>query len=532
MKNVITVLATFLCFISIAQEHYWVEFNSNNTTQYTDSLLKKGITIRNTSTWLHAVSIDTDKNSALALKAENYVKDVFPVLKFKTTQNASNSIQEVDSYWDYITPMNPTIFDSLGLNGKGVKVGIIDAGFTNANEKQNLDHIFEDGRVIGYKDFINPNRDNFYKAQTKGDFHGEKVFEYLAGYNFKDKQKIGLANGAQFYLARTENGDIEHLVEEDDWVKAIEWMHNNGVQLINTSLGYSEFDNPEENHEWSDMNGRTTMITKCAEKAVSEYGMIVVVSAGNSGAAKWQHITAPADARSVLTIGATTKEAKAKIYYSSTGMKFVSYIKPDVSTYSDRGTSYSSPAVCGFVACLMQYAPNLKAKEVIEIVKKSSHLYPYGNNFVGYGIPQAEIAISLINKSNDTLDYAMRPTLSAEDGKISFTIHQNMSKEDNVVLFHKSNSFIVSKQQVAKIKTNKKNNSKLKLIIPGYKKQAFLKRLFTPNSNSLHKENKKLNNNLKIKSKDGTTKIELRRRSFIDSYTTFQLGQYVYEIKW
>ena len=530
MKKVLAIISSFLCTISFCQEHFWVTFNTDNTSQYTDSLIKKGVKIRNNSEWLNAISINTTKETAESLKNEHYVHDVFPVLKFKTAQNL---IQETDSFWDYITPMKPEIFDSLELDGKGIKIGIIDAGFTNANEKENLDHIFNDNRVVGYKDFISPNRDNFYEAQTKGDFHGEKVFEYLAGYNFKENQKIGLANGAQFYLARTENGDLEHLVEEDDWVKAIEWMHKNGVQLVNTSLGYSEFDNAEENHEWSDMNGRTTMITLAAEKAVSEYGMIVVVSAGNSGASKWKHITAPADARSVLTIGATTKNAKAKIYYSSTGMRFVNYIKPDVSTYSDKGTSYSSPAVCGFIACLMQHAPHLKAKEIIEIVKKSSHLYPYGHNFIGYGIPQADVAIALINKTPDTLTYVMRPTYSAKNNKVSFTIHQNLRNEKNIVLFHKSNEFVVSKQEVAKIKTNKKDQTKLKLLIPGYKKPTFFNHLFSKSTKKpLHRENIELNNHVKIKAKQSKTEITLKRRSFADSYTTFQLGEHIYEIKW
>ncbi len=506
MKKALYILLFFVSSISMAQQKFWVEFNTTNLTACKDSLSTLPIKIHNTSNWLSAISVTASNEVLEIIKSKSFVKDVFKVRSFKTASYLSAS-DNIDSYWDYIAPMKPEIFDSLGLDGKGVIVGIIDAGFTNANHKDNLRHIFKDDRLLAYKDFIDKERMELYKEETSGDFHGEKVFEFLAGYDPNKNQRIGMASGASFYLARTENGDLEHLVEEDDWVKAIEWMYLNDVKLVNTSLGYSEFDDEKENHEWSDMNGRTTMITRAAQKAVSEYGMFITVSAGNSGNSKWRYITAPSDARGVLTVGATRKDAISRIGYSSIGFEFVNYTKPDVCTYSDRGTSYSSPAVCGFVACLIQRDPTLKPEELTEIIKKSSTLYPYCNNFVGCGVPQADIAISLIDGKADTLSYAVRPTLNAEGKKITFKIQKALSPNDPIVLFHKRNERIVNEQQLV-VKYNKKiKNSR-------------------PNKFSKRKKN------IKIKVKKGVTTIRLKRRSFLDAYTTFQAGNHVYEIKW
>ena len=95
---------------------------------------------------------------------------------------------------------------------------------------------------------------------TNGTFvNGNKISEPV---KLEDLDIIRAGNSLVKWKEYLMNLNIDNdLVEEDDWVKAIEWMHKNGVQLVNTSLGYSEFDNAEENHEWSDMNGRTTMIT-------------------------------------------------------------------------------------------------------------------------------------------------------------------------------------------------------------------------------------------------------------------------------
>ena len=388
--------------------------------------------------------------------------------------------------------MRPSFFDSLNLDGKGVRIGIIDAGFTNADSSFWFKHIFGENRVVATKDYISPEASDFYEPKTKADIHGHNVMGYLAGYNDTLQQKIGLATGAHFYLARTENGEKEHLVEEDDWVSAIEWMYEQGVELVNTSLGYSEFDDTSENHVLSDMNGRTTKITLAAQKA-AEKGMMIVVSAGNMGSSKWRYITSPADARGVLTVGATRKVNKTRIYYSSLGVEFVDYIKPEVATYSDRGTSYSSPAVAGFMACLMQYDSTLTPIQLKDVITKSSHLYPYGNNYVGYGIPDAKKAIGIIDSTYDPKSFTWEQT--TEKGKVEIIINEKV-ENDYVITFHKKSKIIVAKQEAARVEESKAKSAHIKATI-----------------------------------KPTKTSIKVKRYKDV-KYTTVQFGKYVVEVEW
>ncbi|KAA6310136.1 hypothetical protein EZS27_038506, partial [termite gut metagenome] len=51
------------------------------------------------------------------------------------------------------------------------------------------------------------------------------------------------------------------------------------------------------------------------------------------------------------------------------------------------GTSFASPVICGMVACLWQACPQLTAKEVIELIRKSGNRSDDPDNTYGYGVP-------------------------------------------------------------------------------------------------------------------------------------------------
>ncbi|NJK97909.1 MAG: S8 family serine peptidase, partial [Bacteroidales bacterium] len=120
----------------------------------------------------------------------------------------------------------------------------------------------------------------------------------------------------------------EYLVEEDNWIAAAEYADSLGTDIINTSLGYSTFNNPDQNHTYQDMNGISARISKAAEMA-SDKGMIVVVSAGNEGSSNWRYISAPADAHNILAVGAVNSN-RFRAGFSSTGPSFDNRVKPDV----------------------------------------------------------------------------------------------------------------------------------------------------------------------------------------------------------
>ncbi len=175
-----------------------------------------------------------------------------------------------------------------------------------------------------------------------------------------------------------------------------------------------------------------------------------MVSAGNEGEDKnWRVVSTPADARGVLAIGATNMRLWNRIGYSSVGPEFLPYLKPNVSCFSLMGTSLSAPVITGFVACLMQANPRLSNKELMEIVEKSAHLYPYGNNFVGYGVPQASRALALV-KAPYLPTNSTTVILKGKSGSVPVQTEENL-----VVIYRKKDKKNVISQDVARVQDGK-----------------------------------------------------------------------------
>lgn len=435
-------------------QKYWIEIDASKFTLSSDFQLDT-LVIESKSLWLNAFTSELTPSQVNNISKNQLVKAVSPVQTLRySSDNAQNG-----KYGDYIVSLNPEYFEKLGIDGKGVIAGVIDAGFVKVNTDSAFAHLIKDNRILGYRDFIlDEKRKDFFDKQTSGDFHGANVLAYFGGYDIKNQARIGLATGASFYLARTENGDKEHLVEEDDWIEAIEWMHNKGVRVVNTSLGYSEFDDTTQNHTVQDMNGKTTKISIAAQKAV-DLGMILVCSAGNLGLKPWKYVSAPADAEGVISVGATYKNDFAKEGYSSVGPEFNPYLKPDISTYSDRGTSYSSPEMAGLVACVLQKYPTLTPQQMKDALSFSGHMNPLPNNYVGYGVPDPVILFDYL--AGKTTEQKKVTYLKETDDKIVFRINEKL--QNGVVVYHKSDKVHVTDQ--LRISHNKKDSEIVREMI-------------------------------------------------------------------
>lgn len=327
------------------------------------------------------------------------------------------------------------------FDGRGVKVGIIDVGFKNADTHPALQDVFKEGRVVAVRDFVNPQRkDAFYEQQEKGDNHGTAVFKYIAGRD--SFQQYGLATGASFYLARTDNGAKDFRAEEKYFSEALEWLHSQGVKLVNVSIGYNYgFEDPRENYLPSEMDGKTSFISQVAQKYVDEYGMIIVKSAGNDGSTPWRIITLPADAPSVISVGIIDKR-KCKVGSSSEGPDFLQYVKPNVSCFNTiPGTSFAAPVITGMVACMLQKQPSLKPREVIDLLERTGHLYPYTNNYLGAGVPDASRVLAMMDNKEQRSPKQVR--------EISVKENQSLinSTERQAVLYHKKDKWVVLREQ-------------------------------------------------------------------------------------
>ncbi|HBB93328.1 MAG: hypothetical protein A2X22_13520 [Bacteroidetes bacterium GWF2_49_14] len=279
-------------------------------------------------------------------------------------------------------------FAMRGINGKGVKIAIIDAGFTGTDTHPGLAHLFQGHQILETWDFIGKNEQVYH-----GNSHGTSVLSCISGvYN---NMPVGLAPEAGFLLARTEmNG--EPLQEEKNWAAAVRWAVDHGADIIQSSIGYSYHRYFQE-----ELDGKTSIAARAASEAARK-GVLVINSVGNEGSTHWKTMGTPADADSIISVGAIDPYTALVASFSSLGPTADGRLKPNVCasgtvlafTSDGRartmtGTSFAAPLITGFAACLMQLLPNASNMEILQLIEKSGHLYPYFDYSHGYGVPRA-----------------------------------------------------------------------------------------------------------------------------------------------
>ena len=367
--------------------------------KYIDEIRKQGVKIVVTGKWDNFVTVscnDTtliDRIAALPFVLSTEKVWISPGAGKPSMATERDSVLNQPTihpdsiYGRAITQIQMSNGDKLheaGFKGQGMTIAVIDAGFHNVDKITAMQNI----RILGTKDFVNQQADIFAESS-----HGMSVLSCI-GMNRPDIM-TGTAPEASFWLLRSEDEYSEHLVEQDYWSAAVEFADSVGVDVINTSLGYYSFDDKSKNYKYRDLDGRHALMSRQASH-IADKGMILVCSAGNSGAGSWKKITPPGDADNVLTVGAIDKRAVLATF-SSVGNTADHRVKPDVVAVgvgSDvirtdgnqgraNGTSFSSPIMCGMVTCLWQACPTLTAKEVIELVRRSG----FPDNIYGYGVP-------------------------------------------------------------------------------------------------------------------------------------------------
>lgn len=505
LKKLLLFCFAFVSLISSAnlKKKYWLDFDSEKISVSRNDFTLDSLKIESKSVWLNSVSVIITEEQQKSLQKHPLILHVSPVRILKGEQTK----EIFGGYGDYIECLNQEYFIKNGLDGTGVLAGVIDAGFINVDSGSAFKHIMDDDRILGYRDFINPEREDFFAEATSADNHGANVLAYMAGYDQKTKKRIGMATGASFYLARTENGEKEHLVEEDDWVEAIEWMYSKGVKVVNTSLGYSTFDDTTTNHLTTEMDGKTTKITIAAQMA-SEKGMVIVCSAGNLGHKPWKYISAPADAKGVISVGATTKKEYARAFYSSIGPEYNEYLKPDISCYSDRGTSYASPEIAGFVACILQKYPDLSPAQIKEALFYSGHMNPLPNNHIGYGIPDPELVFEYLSKNIKTEQFSPKHVTRIKATGSKVHVKRKGELEKNIVVFSKENEVHVLNDYVI-------SNALVEV--------KFLKRLFPSKKGTGEKYRRQISKK--------KAKVTLYRDESV-KFTTLVIDGELYEVEW
>lgn len=317
-----------------------------------------------------------------------------------------DSIQ--DNYYghayDNIKMLKGDSLHNRGFKGEGVTIGVIDAGFNNFNKIDFFDNI----NILGQKNFVYENH-NLFKQENQ---HGTNVISCIA--TNKPYQHVGTAPHANFWMLGTEDSSSEFPIEEDYWAAAIEFADSVGVDVINTSLGYTKFDAPAESFTRATLDGKTALISKAANMAVKK-GMFLVISAGNSGAKEWGKTSPPGDAHGILTVGSVMRDSTISSF-SSRGLTADLRIKPDVVALGSgsvliddkgliskkSGTSFSSPIMCGIAACLWQAFPTLTNLELLDVIRESGDRFEDPSTTYGFGIPNMEKAMQLAQEVVET----------------------------------------------------------------------------------------------------------------------------------
>jgi hypothetical protein len=391
--------------------------------QYLLGVKNKGVTLLNPTKWLNGVTIETDDPSLIPLiSALPYVENLYKFPKSKAGYKKSFfEVEKMESLlaqeslyksgkatiYDYgqaewqINQINGIPLHESGYDGKGVVIAVLDGGFSGVPEHPVFDSIWANNQILGTKDFVHPGGSVFTESG-----HGKSVLSTMAANS--PGEMIGTAPKADYWLLKSEYVTTENLIEEYNWVSAAEFADSVGADVINSSLSYVDFDMPEWNHSYEDLDGHTAVSTKGADIAVSK-GILVVNSAGNSGNSEFPYNGAPADGDSVFSIGAVDA-AGDRAGFSSIGPTADGRIRPVVMAMGSgtivaygtevvgpgSGTSYSSPVIAGMSACLIQANPNMKVMQIQAAIKQSGNYSDDPDNYMGWGIPDYELANSIM----------------------------------------------------------------------------------------------------------------------------------------
>lgn len=368
---------------------------------YLDSLRAMGAQVLHTSRWMNGATIRMAMDSIEMIAACGFVASVEKTRSSKQEQvskSVNKLVRRTESATDLEMPsqqqleqLNLVALHTLGYKGKGIRIGVADVGFYNADSMPALPK----EQWLGYADFTD-GEDDFFGSSGN---HGTLCLSAIMGQS-TDYQ--GASTEAEYYLFRTEEHRTESRKEIDNWVSAIEMADSLGLHIVSTSLGYSSFDDSAHDFCYADMDGKTSRGAQAASIA-SRKGMLLVVAAGNEGKNAWHYISTPADADSILTVGAVDSEGVIADF-SSWGPSADGRVKPEVcargsgtaliqpSDYKvmpGNGTSFACPLIAGLAACLWSALPDASNMEIRNRLIRSADRYGAPHEQYGYGIPDA-----------------------------------------------------------------------------------------------------------------------------------------------
>lgn len=295
--------------------------------------------------------------------------------------------------WNQTSMVDGDCLHDQGFKGQGKLIAVLDEGFTDADTHPGFDSLHQSGRLLETYNFVKKNTSVYNSS-----LHGTQVLSTIAGY--VPNTFIGSAPLADYAIYITEDVQSEQPIEMDNMVAAAERADSLGADIITSSLGYNIFtDFHTADLTYSDLDGISTIAAQGANWAVKK-GILFVITAGNEGGNAWNHILTPGDADSALTVGAVDP-SKNIASFSGYGPNAASVVKPDVCAQGDpaetftmgsgylasSGTSFATPQVAGWAACLLQAHPAAMPYQLRKAIVLNADHFNNPDAHLGYGVP-------------------------------------------------------------------------------------------------------------------------------------------------
>lgn len=368
--------------------------------EYVNQVKSAGAIAYYTSKWWNGVLVEADAATMNSINTLPVVAGSVLVAPGKKNNGGRIHVSKQKKNTAADQPVNSTQLHQIGLDemhtmgykGEGIRIAIFDSGFQGVNQSTPFSLLFSENRVKQVYNFVN-NTLGVYQT----DDHGTEVLSVMAA------NTTGVYTGgsykAEYLLYLTEDVSSEYRIEEYNWTFAAERADSAGVDVINSSLGYYEFDDSSMDYAKSDLDGNKAVVSRAARKAI-EKGIIVVCSAGNEGGNSWKLVTPPADVHGVLAVG-SVNSVRTLSNFSSIGPTADNRIKPDVVAMGSgtsivkangalgtaSGTSLASPLIASLAAGTLQAFPSLNAAAVYDAIINSADQANRPDYWMGYGLP-------------------------------------------------------------------------------------------------------------------------------------------------
>ena len=376
---------------------------------YLDSVRARGARVCHVSRWMNSATVEASEATAAQLRTLPFVTSVTlsrdhsdPIYGApgRRKMPALHLGNDYSSNGRQLATYNLLPLHERGYEGQGIRMAVIDGAFANVRTLSCFDYVRN--RLIGAYSFADDDTQGVY--DSSGD-HGIACLSTIAA---KTSTYHGAATEAEYVIIQSEEDPYESLKEPDNLVAALELCDSLGVNVVSISLGYAMFDNSSFNYTYADMNGINTRSSRAATIAARK-GMLLCVAIGNEGQDPWRYLSAPADADSILTVGAVATDSVIGAF-SSYGPSYDGRVKPEVCAvgvnavligpngrvYASQGTSFACPLIAGMAACLWSALPDENAMQIRERIIRSTNRYTNPNSHYGYGIPDAWAAYQFV----------------------------------------------------------------------------------------------------------------------------------------